>query len=72
MLFSPSIVFALSPKHLLQEAKSTTDTEKSSWRKLLREFEEEGYTDIFLNGHNHEKKGSVDDDSQDPSFFTGT
>ena len=39
----------------LEEAKSTVDTEKSSWRALLEEFENEGFTDTYINGHTKEK-----------------
>ena len=37
------------------------DTDKSSWRKLLAEFEEEGHSDLHINGHEHQKQGGVDD-----------
>lgn len=47
------------------------DTEKSSWRKLLAEFEEEGHSDLFVNGHTIEKKGGLDD-GMVPSFKANT
>ena len=37
------------------------DTDKSSWRKLLAEFEEEGHSDLHINGHEHQKQGGGDD-----------
>ena len=36
------------------------DTDRSSWQKLSAEFEEEGYTDLNVNGHEFYKKGGVD------------
>ena len=42
----------------LQEAKSTVDTEKSTWKTLLDEFEEEGHPDLHINGHDHCKATS--------------
>lgn len=39
----------------LKEAKTTVDTEKSSWKKLLDEFEEEGHSDLHINGHDLHK-----------------
>ena len=33
------------------EQKSTVDTELSRWRSLIQEFEEEGLTDLSVNGH---------------------
>ena len=43
-----------------QEGKSMVDTDRSSWQKLSAEFEEEGYTDLNVNGHEFYKKGGVD------------
>lgn len=45
------------------------DTEKSSWRKLLREFEEEGHTDdLSINCHELQKMGDVSEKSRAPSI----
>ena len=51
-----------------QENGKWKDTDGSPLRKLLREFEEEGITDISLHGHNIDRP-SGDDDSGDLSFF---
>ena len=34
------------------------DTEKSTWKILLDEFEEEGHPDLHINGHDHCKVSS--------------
>ena len=39
--------------------KSMTDTEKSPWRSLLHEFEDEGIVDFTINGHTIEKPSSA-------------
>ena len=56
----------------MQEAKTVIDTEKCSWRKLLREFEEEGHTDIGINGHAIKKKHGIAGEGGGPSFFCRT
>lgn len=33
------------------ENKTVADTDRSTWRKLLCEFEDEGLTDVSINGH---------------------
>jgi len=60
-------MFASSMYAPCKEGKSTVDTEKSTWRRLLMEFEEEGHTDLNINGHSHDKKGGVDEGLA-PSF----
>ena len=45
------------------------DTEKSSWRKLLSEFEEEGHGDVCINGHELSKGGGVDQEGGTESLI---
>ena len=47
-------------KCLLKEAKTTVDTEKSTWQKLLDEFEEEGHSDLHINSHDHHKTSGAE------------
>lgn len=44
----------------MKEGKSYVDTELSTWRELLADFEQEGYTDLCINGHDVEKNGGLD------------
>lgn len=55
-------------ERLWKESKSLVDTEKSSWQKLLAEFEEEGYADLSINGHELAKHGGVEGGA--PSFYS--
>ena len=36
------------------------DTEISTWSKLLGEFEDEGHSDLNINGHDHQKRGGIE------------
>ncbi len=62
------VLSCLSLAFVYQENGKWKDTDGSSLRKLLGEFEEEGITDISLHGHNIERP-SGDDESGDLSFF---
>ena len=36
------------------------DTDISTWSKLLGEFEDEGHSDLNINGHDHQKRGGIE------------
>lgn len=68
LLLRLHVLSCLSLAFVYQENGKWKDTDGSSLRKLLGEFEEEGITDVSLHGHNIERP-SGDDDSGDLSFF---